>query len=179
MFCVDSLNDVEICPVSLIIRTKPVGGGALYLGGKRAPLSVGEPIDVHMACAGGLPPDPWAAEESYHIPLDDNPKIDWLSKPLWVAQVSAAANLVAASLSKDKVVLVTCHMGLNRSGLVSALALCMCGMKPDVAVVLLREQRHDYVLCNSKFCTVVQVVGGEMFKQAQSRNNRRLLPTPK
>ncbi len=160
------LDDDELAPVSLIMRTKPHRGGALYLGGVRAALFVDEHIDLHMACAEGFPPDPWLADDCYHVQLDDDATVDWLSQPLWVSQVSEAARLVADAIKANKVALVTCHMGLNRSGLVAALALCMCGVKPDVAVAILRDQRDDYVLCNSAFCKVVGTLGGEMYRQA-------------
>lgn len=47
--------------------------------------------------------------------------------------------------------LVHCQAGLNRSGLISALALITGGMKPAKAVALLREKRCDAVLCNRAF----------------------------
>lgn len=47
--------------------------------------------------------------------------------------------------------LVHCQAGLNRSGLVAALALIRGGMKPVDAVKLLREKRCDAVLCNQDF----------------------------
>jgi hypothetical protein len=47
--------------------------------------------------------------------------------------------------------LVHCQMGLNRSGLVAALALIRSGMTPSAAVQLLRRKRDECVLCNPAF----------------------------
>ncbi len=48
-------------------------------------------------------------------------------------------------------VLVHCQMGLNRSGIVVALALIKSGMKPKAAIDLLRSRRHPQVLSNPVF----------------------------
>lgn len=47
--------------------------------------------------------------------------------------------------------LVHCQAGLNRSGLISALALILNGRTPDEAIALLREKRGEIVLCNTHF----------------------------
>jgi len=47
--------------------------------------------------------------------------------------------------------LVHCQAGLNRSGLVVALALIRSGRTPDEAIALLREKRSPAVLCNPAF----------------------------
>lgn len=47
--------------------------------------------------------------------------------------------------------LVHCQAGLNRSGLITALALIKTGMKPQAAIELLREKRCAAVLCNRAF----------------------------
>jgi protein-tyrosine phosphatase len=47
--------------------------------------------------------------------------------------------------------LVHCQAGLNRSGLVAALALVLSGVKPADAIALLREKRCAAVLCNAAF----------------------------
>ena len=48
-------------------------------------------------------------------------------------------------------VLVHCQAGLNRSGLVTALALMRAGRSSKDAIDLLREKRCDAVLCNPAF----------------------------
>jgi len=47
--------------------------------------------------------------------------------------------------------LVHCQAGLNRSGLVTALALIESGMKAVDAIALLRTKRSPAVLCNRAF----------------------------
>lgn len=47
--------------------------------------------------------------------------------------------------------LVHCQAGLNRSGLVTALALMKSGMGSHEAIALLRSKRCDAVLCNTAF----------------------------
>jgi hypothetical protein len=48
-------------------------------------------------------------------------------------------------------VLVHCQAGLNRSGLLSALALMLDGDEPEVAIHRLRDERSPVVLCNETF----------------------------
>lgn len=52
---------------------------------------------------------------------------------------------------KKGMTLVHCQMGLNRSGLVVALALILGGMPAKEAITLLREKRMSEVLCNYTF----------------------------
>lgn len=60
--------------------------------------------------------------------------------------------------------LVHCQAGLNRSGLLAALALVHGGMEPDAAIALLREKRCEAVLCNKTF---------EEWLRAYQRGERR------
>ena len=62
-----------------------------------------------------------------------------------------AQQLGKAALSGRKV-LITCAMGLNRSGLITALTL-MHGyrMRPSEAIKLIRARRHADCLCNPMF----------------------------
>lgn len=47
--------------------------------------------------------------------------------------------------------LVHCQAGLNRSGLLTGLALVRGGMKPQDAIDFMRKNRCDAVLCNKTF----------------------------
>jgi protein-tyrosine phosphatase len=67
-----------------------------------------------------------------------------------VEMLDALGDYVKA-VSKIGMTLVHCQAGLNRSGLVAALALIRDGMTPDAAINLLREKRCDAVLCNPAF----------------------------
>lgn len=53
--------------------------------------------------------------------------------------------------SKKGLTYVHCAQGINRSGLIVALALILDGMKPQEAIDLLREKRHQIVLSNQHF----------------------------
>jgi len=70
-------------------------------------------------------------------------------------QVEAIARWVAACID-DGPTLVHCQAGLNRSGLIAAVALVAKGMHAPEAIALLREQRANpdgtsAVLCNPAF----------------------------
>ncbi len=61
--------------------------------------------DIEVVLAGGWDSDQWPIPEEYLVSWD------------------AAANLVVERLTQGKVVLVTCMLGQNRSGLVIGMAL--------------------------------------------------------
>lgn len=65
-------------------------------------------------------------------------------------QLYALARCVNA-YKRQGTTLVHCQAGLNRSGLVSALALIEEGMKAVDAIALLRTKRSPAVLCNKAF----------------------------
>ena len=60
------------------------------------------------------------------------------------------ARFVSFSVSRMKPVLVHCHQGFNRSGLIAALALCLMGRKPNVAVMQVMQRRPG-ALFNQEF----------------------------
>jgi protein tyrosine phosphatase len=62
----------------------------------------------------------------------------------------SAAGYVLGAIQKGPT-LVHCQAGLNRSGLVVALAMILSGTDPETAIAVLREKRHEDVLCNSVF----------------------------
>lgn len=62
------------------------------------------------------------------------------------------AEAVVLAVAEGKT-LVHCQAGLNRSGLVAALALVKMGRTPDEAIDLLRAKRGPVVLCNRTFVT--------------------------
>lgn len=81
-----------------------------------------------------------------------------------------AASTVRSALDRGEDVLVTCHMGLNRSGLVSALALMMphgrrgnfwlsdetpACLTSDQAIALVRRARGEHALGNKWFIRVL------------------------
>lgn len=68
-----------------------------------------------------------------------------------IDQLHELADTVNAALDRGGKVLVHCQAGLNRSNLVTALALIKRGRTPAEAIGLLREKRSPVVLCNKAF----------------------------
>lgn len=64
--------------------------------------------------------------------------------------LEALADYINAARAIDKT-LVHCQAGLNRSGLLTGLALIRAGAAPADAIKLLRAKRCDQVLCNRAF----------------------------
>jgi hypothetical protein len=87
-----------------------------------------------------------------HCPLDDT---DQLLREHWI-RAHRAGELVSRAIAREKKVLVTCQAGLNRSGLVSALALRdLTGMSGSDAVRIVKSRR-DRALCNSHFVSLLE-----------------------
>lgn len=83
-----------------------------------------------------------------HAPNDDAPIGDGGE----VEGAVAASKLVADALRRDEKVLVTCRAGLNRSGLISALALARSTTMTGPAIVeALRRARGPWALSNDDF----------------------------
>lgn len=102
-------------------------------------------FDVVVFCARGAQPDrAWlrAAPRivAINAGINDDP---WI--PLSAAdqrKVIGAATHVASRWKRGARVLITCQAGLNRSGLVTALALRNLGIDRRVAVILIRQRRE-------------------------------------
>lgn len=76
-----------------------------------------------------------------------------------MAQVVHVAKWVNACREQGPT-LVHCQAGLNRSGLVAAVALVLEGYIPEDAITLLRLSRSDAVLCNPAFEKMVMEFTG-------------------
>lgn len=95
---------------------------------------------------------PWGAPYTYNkndvqyreVELYDSPSV--ANK----AVLEELADWVNARRTEGPV-LVHCQAGLNRSGLITALALIRSGSTPDEAIKQMREKRSDAVLCNANF----------------------------
>jgi protein-tyrosine phosphatase len=82
-----------------------------------------------------------------HAPLDDGPVTDRSRKT-----IRNASRLVHAYLARGKRVLVTCHMGLNRSGIISAASMRRAtGAEPMTIVSHIRSKRGGQALSNEYF----------------------------
>lgn len=106
-----------------------------------------------------------AAEE--HQPAGATPERTWClplrddeepMAPELLALVRRAAIDVAdmVELGPPCSALVTCAMGLNRSGLVAALALRELGYSADEAIQFVREARGPLALTNEEFVRLVR-----------------------
>ena len=93
-----------------------------------------------------------------HAPNDDNERYPFTREKLKVALQTARS--VAEAVNEGKNVLVTCAAGLNRSGLISALALhFLYGWSGAQCVKVVREKRGIWrdpqPLSNDEFVTVL------------------------
>lgn len=90
-----------------------------------------------------------------HAPLDDDP-----TRPIPPDQITLAistARTVARYLASHRRVLATCHMGLNRSSLIAALAMRVAyDTKPDVAIGAIRAARGTQALRNPNFVRLIR-----------------------
>lgn len=109
-------------------------------------------FDVLVLCAAEIQPmlPAYAGLRVLRCPLLDDP-----TRPLpeadWQRAVECARE-VALLVRLGKRALVTCQAGLNRSGLVMALALHMLtGSGGSGAVDHIRKQRGPNALCNPQF----------------------------
>ncbi|NEA22267.1 protein phosphatase [Actinomadura bangladeshensis] len=123
-------------------------GGHHYTApsGERAPAIVTDEFDVVISMYrrdGHGPPD--HVEHHYEAMPD---------RPLTADQLEAVARLAdtaVAAVRQGRRVLVRCHSGYNRSGLVIAQSLMEMGYSADDAVYLIRYRRSKWALNNQVF----------------------------
>ena len=104
----------------------------------------------------------------FHAPNDDTFQLTQLQ---WHGARRASLE-VADALRRGEKVLVTCAAGLNRSGLVSAMAMLrLAGTAADAeAVVAQIQERRFMALCNDAFVELVHDFAGEVRRRsARSR----------
>lgn len=86
-----------------------------------------------------------------HCPLRD--ELD--QTPEDIARIILTSKEVSKLLQSGATVLSTCQMGLNRSGVITALALCDLGADPKKVVAAVRKARGRYALSNKTFEKIV------------------------
>lgn len=99
-----------------------------------------------------------------HVPLNDD------GSPITKHEVRLALQAskeVTRRLRKNERVLITCHMGKNRSGLITALTLINLGSSADNAVQIVRKARGQSALGNRYFYDLVQLHGTTQRQRAQ------------
>lgn len=135
-----------IPPLSVIATP---GSGLLAQGDRDAALHLSETYDLLVLCALEFQPQRQIFRSSLRIdrcPIDDARLTDDEK-----ALAATAADRVARYLRRGRRVLVTCFMGRNRSGLVSALALHkLHGCGGRTAAEIVRTHREN-ALTNPSF----------------------------
>lgn len=118
----------------------------------KPPKSAFKDFDVLVLCAEEHQPRVQTPNGKYvfKLPLDDDP---YQQLPVEAVQVILqTAQGVGSYLRGGARVVTTCHQGLNRSGLITALLLMQCyGMKSKDAIKLIRQKRDKDALCNPMF----------------------------
>lgn len=130
----------------------------LWIGAK-PPLDKEIPkVDVLVLCAAEIQPDALAFKGTVvRCPIPDG-GLD--GKQIRLVMQTAVA--VAKAIIAGKRVLVTCHLGLNRSALVVALALYqLTTMDAAQIVEHIRRHRSMSALSNTHFVTIIERVVGD------------------
>ena len=131
--------------------SKPPRGDTLRLAG----------FDALVLCAEEYQPpaEAFPGVRVHHVPFDD----DW-ERPLRRTELKPivkAARFAADTLKRNRKVLVTCYMGWNRSGIVSALTLhFLLKLSGDKAAWLVRHHRPK-ALGNPMFLAHLSRVKGD------------------
>ncbi|MEU9022093.1 dual specificity protein phosphatase family protein [Actinomadura sp. NPDC048394] len=123
-------------------------GGHYYRDsmGNRAPAIVRDEFDlvISLYTREGHGPSGGVAHQCVDVP----------DGPLTAEQIAAicrAAESAVEAVEQGRRVLVRCHSGYNRSGLVIAHALTLSGYSTDDAIFLVRYRRSKWALNNSLF----------------------------
>lgn len=128
----------------------------LFMGSKRAleDADAGD-FDVYVSMAAEIKPPRSIKGDfsSYHIKLIDAPW-DFAAHPEEVVDLVAAARDLAMLVKNGHRVLIICHMGMNRSGLMTALVLMHLGYSWKKALKTIKK-RHGCALSNDSFVKVL------------------------
>jgi protein-tyrosine phosphatase len=85
------------------------------------------------------------------VPFDDNPGFSDLELLRVFDQTFQISQDLAKRVNLGENVMVTCHAGLNRSGLVSGLTLILLGFSAEQSIEAIRKARGPYALNNHAF----------------------------
>lgn len=128
--------------------------GGLWMGGhlfsdpegRSHRVVVDRGFDLVVSLVDRVDHGPPAGVDHRVVPIPDD--------PLTSAQLDAVvriATVTADAIRRGQAVLVRCHFGYNRSGLVVAQALVELGHEPADAIALIRDRRSPWALHNSHF----------------------------
>lgn len=104
---------------------------------------------VSLASATGYGPNEGVTHEVFRFA---DAALDYFHEQ----RIGELADHVVGELERGRKVLVRCTGGLNRSGLIIALALIKQGRTPDEAIDLVRAARGPWALCNGAFVTYLR-----------------------
>jgi protein-tyrosine phosphatase len=139
----------------------------LWIGSKPPFASDLPGIDVLALCAVELQPDTLA----FHGQVIRCPLPDSALDPVQARLAVQASAEVAAAVARGRRVLVTCHMGRNRSALVIALALHrLTTMSADRVIEHIRKQRPS-ALSNQHFVAIIKRVVGDGRRKVRRRDS--------
>ncbi|MFM2152758.1 MAG: hypothetical protein RL199_1193 [Pseudomonadota bacterium] len=123
-------------------------------------------FDLLVLCAEEYQPpeEAFAGVRVLHAPNEDAPDI---TPRQWRGALDASRE-VAAALRRGEKVLVTCAAGLNRSGLVSALAMLrLAGAGADASAIVAQVQSRRFLaLCNDRFVELVHLFARDARRRA-------------
>jgi hypothetical protein len=174
------------------MRQRPVFTAKVGTAPATSTLHLGEGLNANEVIPrlwqGGLPPTDLhgfnvlvLAATSYQPPDSDFPGVRVIRIPLhdpsgefYPAERTPAvlaAYTVAQAYLSGATILVTCRMGWNRSGLITALTLRFLGYSADQAVDLVRKARGEDALSNPAFEDFVRA-----FKAPASEPDRARVP---
>jgi len=126
--------------------------GGLYMGSRDA-LDLPRSWDCVVSAAEEVSPAGVTSDDQIHLPLIDG-RLCW--KEHWSFDpVLRVVHIVVEHLQQGHDVLVVCHSGLNRSGLVCGLAMVLLGMEREVVIKQIRAARGEHALNNWWFTSCI------------------------
>ena len=144
------IEDMETAPIYTHIYKK------LFMGSRKA---LKEPFDVYVSMARSVRPPRSipGVQESIWIKMDDV-NWDYVNDPYTQKVLLEGAAVIANLVRAGHSVLIVCEMGMNRSGLMTALVLMTLGMSANRAIKKTKK-RHRCALHNDSFVEFLYEVG--------------------
>jgi hypothetical protein len=125
----------------------------LHMGSMQATVDP-ERYDLIVSAAEEWQPPRGRGVERMHVKLSDLPW-DFHSHPDELQRLVDTAGVIAEHVAAGNQVLVFCNMGMNRSGLMTALTLMHLGYSPQKAIRSIRK-RHRCTLSNESFVEAIK-----------------------
>jgi hypothetical protein len=136
----------EAAPATRIAR-------GIHMGAMQSALEP-EGYDMIVSTAEEWQPPRRRGVQRMHIKLSDLPW-DFQEHPEELQQLVDTAGVIAEHVAAGGNVLIFCNMGMNRSGLMTALTLMHLGYSPRRAISAIRK-RHRCTLSNESFVEAIK-----------------------